>query len=310
MEKVINFAKRNVHILIITALAVLGLIFGSIFDYQISQRLYDPAYPGDAFTILVAGFAEFPTYLLCTFGGAGLIATMPTDKTWKKVLSWVVGLLSIIIATGAGIKTTTEYIVQAEAVKDYTTLLKVLGLLIVLGCSVLVILVVFLKKDKFDKKKLFKTSIFMIAVAGSYVIISNVVKYGVCRPRPLIVFDPESGVAFRNWFVINPFDAFKHGADKDLYLSFPSGHTGAAFTLVGTLPALFALFESTNTKKMEIVGIYTGLVFGLACALGRILSGAHFLADVSMGALLVCIEILVIKELLPVIFRKCGVKDE
>lgn len=311
MEKLLNFGKRNIHLLIAGLLALVGIIVGTFVDFKVSEALYSPSDPGNAFTIIVAGFAEFPCYLFCTFGGIGLIVSMPKDQKWKKILCWIIGILAICISTGLSAKTCAEYLVKFDAVKDFAKILQICGVIFVILCAAAVILVVVLKRNSFDKVKLFKVSIYMICAAAAFVLFSNLVKYIVCRPRPLLVFASENpSDVFRSWFIMKPLDAFKHGADKDLYLSFPSGHTGAGMTLAGCLPVLFSLFKITNTRKFEIIGTYTGVLFMLLCALGRIMCGAHFLADVSMGALLVVIETIALREILPIIFRKAGVKDE
>lgn len=311
MKTLLEFGKRNLHLLIVGVVALVGLILGTALDFKLSSSMYSPTDPGNAFTVIVAGFAEFPCYLFCTFGGVGLIVSMPKDKKWKKVLCWIFGVAAILISTGLGVKTVGEYLVQFEIVKDFEKILKICGIIFALLCSITVVLVVIWKRDLFNKQKLFKVAIYLITIAATYVVLSNVIKYFVCRPRPMLVFassDPTE--IFRNWFIVKPLDAFSHGDAKDLYLSFPSGHTGAAMTVAGSLPILFSLFEVTNKKKFEIIGIYTGLIFAVLCAFGRILCGAHFLSDVSMASLLVVIEIIVIKEVLPIIFRKVGVKNE
>ena len=311
MRRTLEFAKRNIYYLIIAAIAIVGIIIGKFFDFRISESLYSPSDPGNAFQIIFAGFAEFPCYLFCVFGGIGLIVTMPKDKKWKIVLSWIIGLAAILIATGLGVKTTAEYLVKFEIVKDFARILQIIGVALVVICSAGVVALVIWKKDKFNKVKLFKISIYMIALAASFVVFSNIVKYMVCRPRPLLVFAAEKPEAiFRQWYIIKPLSAFGYGEEKDLYLSFPSGHTGAAATLVGFLPMLFSLFNVTNKKRFEIIGVCTGLLFALLTAFARIWCGAHFLADVSMGIFLVMAEIILIKELSPIIFRKVGIKDE
>ena len=156
MRRTLEFAKRNIYYLIIAAVAIVGIIIGKFFDFRISESLYSPSDPGNAFQIIFAGFAEFPCYLFCVFGGIGLIVTMPKDKKWKIVLSWIIGLAAILIATGLGVKTTAEYLVKFEIVKDFARILQIIGVALVVICSAGVVALVIWKKDKFNKIKLFK----------------------------------------------------------------------------------------------------------------------------------------------------------
>lgn len=309
MEKVVNYLKRNLHLLIVGVVALTGLVLAISFDFSFSRVLYDPKDPGNAFEIIVAGFAEFPCYLFCVFGGIGLIVTMPKDKKSKVVFSWIIGLLAILVATGLGAKTAGEYVVKGfECVKGYEKALQIPAIALVIVCAGLVVLFTYLKRDKFNKKQFFKVSIMMIILAATYVIISNAVKYSISRPRPYFVFASENPLeVFRPWYIPDFLGAVKGG---DTVKSFPSGHTGAAMAVAGFLPLFFSLFKTTNSKRFEIIGVYSGLLFAIIVAFGRIMCGAHFLGDVSMGSLLVVIEIIVIKEVMPIIFKKFGVKDE
>lgn len=305
MNKFLNYLKMNVHIFVVLLIALIGLIVGSFKDFDISKALYNTTDPGNVFTILVAGFAEFPCYLFCVFGGIGLIVSLPECKKGLKIFAYIIGIIAIAIATGLGAKTCAEYLSNFKAVEDFATLLKILGIAITVLCAGAIVVVMALKGKKLNKEQLFKVSIFLITITATFILFSNVIKYCISRPRPLLVFNSENPLeTYEPWYIPHFLQAFKMGDAKDLYKSCPSGHTGSAAVVCFALPALFTLFNKTNTKKFMVIGVYTGLLFTLIIALGRILCGAHFLSDVSLGALLVCIEILIINAVFKKIFSK------
>jgi membrane-associated phospholipid phosphatase len=78
------------------------------------------------------------------------------------------------------------------------------------------------------------------------------------------------------------FDGVPDGMMNDYHNSFPSGSTALAFLSAGFLSATFsAEYHDSKWKVPVIVGAYT-LATGIASF--RIISGAHFLTDVFVGA--------------------------
>lgn len=76
----------------------------------------------------------------------------------------------------------------------------------------------------------------------------------------------------------------KLAADRDRYLSFPSGHTTMAFTGASFASYVFWILNPDSKWKVPV----SILSFGLASttAVFRVLSGNHFISDVLAGACL------------------------
>ena len=91
-----------------------------------------------------------------------------------------------------------------------------------------------------------------------------------------------------------------YNVSKEEFKSFPSGHAGA--TLLLSLTAAFAPLLDNRIKKNHLVLFYSGAVITLLVCYARILVGAHFLSDVSMGALLTTIFTYIANE--AIIFYK------
>ena len=93
--------------------------------------------------------------------------------------------------------------------------------------------------------------------------------------------------------VLSEFIDESHCKNKVRYMSFPSGHTGVAFSLAAALfaemtfstdPKFFDV-RITNKKTRNFIK-YAGLFVASAISIHRISKGYHYFGDVLMGALL------------------------
>ncbi|MEX2133504.1 MAG: phosphatase PAP2 family protein, partial [Acidimicrobiia bacterium] len=75
--------------------------------------------------------------------------------------------------------------------------------------------------------------------------------------------------------------------------SFPSGHTGAAFTLYGILALI--VFWNTRRTLPRILAVAGAVIIPVSVAVARLYRGMHYLSDVVVGAGLgiVCIFVVV-----------------
>ena len=105
--------------------------------------------------------------------------------------------------------------------------------------------------------------IILSVIVGAAAI--HALKYGIARPRPLTAFAPLLVAGERYIHVVG--EALHHR-------SFPSGHAQAAASVFAYLWRLYPRYA-----------VCWGLGIGLA-ALGRVYVGAHFPADVLVGACL------------------------
>lgn len=97
-------------------------------------------------------------------------------------------------------------------------------------------------------------------------ILSNIIKTFTNSPRPLEVYDKIKD------FSIN----FVPGVDVHRFMSFPSGHTAAAFAML-----FFLLFISKNTFHRVTV-----LLLSVSVAISRVYLFQHFTKDVLVASLL------------------------
>ncbi|MDE7433548.1 MAG: phosphatase PAP2 family protein [Mycoplasmoidaceae bacterium] len=71
---------------------------------------------------------------------------------------------------------------------------------------------------------------------------------------------------------------------EDITKSFPSGHETMAAVGFYSLIILPLTVRSLNTTKSKIICITTAVAGSGIVAIGRILAGAHYLSDVTMGS--------------------------
>ena len=91
------------------------------------------------------------------------------------------------------------------------------------------------------------------------------------------------------------------GMPSDIYKSFPSGHTSAA-----TMAILFGFVPSILEKKKSTVVLVwiVSIAFPVLVAFSRMVVGAHFLSDVTIGALTTIVGYIVGAILSPMIVKK------
>ena len=76
-----------------------------------------------------------------------------------------------------------------------------------------------------------------------------------------------------------------YDAGADWYKSFPSGHTSAG-AMVITLTLIPSIFAKTNTLAKKVITYTVVVLYVIAVAISRIVVGAHFLTDVTFGAMI------------------------
>lgn len=112
-------------------------------------------------------------------------------------------------------------------------------------------------------------------------IIINIIKIPWARPRMRMI--TAQNQVFQPWWVIGS-DMKDHlmalGIAAEEFKSFPSGHTGnaACALLLGVLPVI-----CQKLKGKENLLFFIGVIFTLTVAFSRIIVGAHFLTDVTIG---------------------------
>ena len=94
-------------------------------------------------------------------------------------------------------------------------------------------------------------------------------------------------IGFLPWY--KTFDDYKlmiekYGIDAGEFRSFPSGHSILSISMVFILQSLSWFSAKLKNKKMLLGAM--GLVFAMIIMFTRLVLGAHYLSDVSAGAII------------------------
>lgn len=249
---------------------IVCMIIGTCFDYQISQTLYDP---NNTIGIFLASYGQLPAMLCCAIGGTLWIRIADKKKTWK----WICSILGGIVLNALAIMGITM-----------DPMLYIEGMPILLSLTIAFILtgladMLILRYTKGTDIRTIKYFIILIVgVMFIEMMLINLVKIPWGRPRMrMIAIQPEA--SFQPWWVIGS-EMKDHlmalGVAAEEFKSFPSGHTGnaAVAMLLGVLPMVCPKLKGKERSLFLI-----GLIFAMMVAGSRIIMGAHFLSDVTIG---------------------------
>lgn len=270
------------EIIIGLCISIVMIVFGSLFDKDISYFLY--GYDKNPyFSIIISGIAELPTSLALVFSACLMFFCAPKEN--KKMFRFI-RIASIIVAIfGAvySVNTTKNIYLVAGNTGNLKTP-------VIIIASILVAALTFFfsytssklsKKEGIETQFLFKCAFAIFLIIIMELIIANILKYLASRPRPLIIFEESHGISFKNWYEWNPFYSITHGDD---FKSLPSAHTASASIYSAILP-IFLLMSNRckNNRKLQVGAFYLGIFWGLITAYARMCAGAHFLSDTGLG---------------------------
>lgn len=262
--------------LVVIGILALMLIVGSLFDYQLSSALYDST---SFFALVFAGYGQYPV----TLSVSACAALLWHKGIVSKVFSVFLEVLAVFLAV----------VDPLVGIKGMNIIFIVIIALLVTALNTLFFYN--LGKNK-DRKTINRYVAALLIVTFCSLILVNVIKVFFQRPRMrMIAVTPEA--SFQNWWVMG-CDNYEFlrglGIEAEEFKSFPSGHSANAAILLIIMGAL-PLLEEKYYEKRNIL-FFGALVFVLLVAFSRIVAGAHFLSDVTMGIFVTFVfEIIVLK---------------
>ncbi len=274
------------------ALLVVLLAVGTFADYQIAQAIYAPDNPT---VIFISSLGLIPlVYPICFLLGVLAQRSLVSQKTQIVRIAGVV--LCVLLAAIAGALITRSLLSIRDGFGGLTgTELPSLARAGI-GCVVGIALCAlgYSAGKKNDTKDLARRVIVVVVVLVASYLVLEVVKNVMARPRPRTLFAGYEGIVFSPWysqtFGIEQFME-TYGLEKDAFKSFPSGHSLQAISLLATFYGLGLVYPSLRQKLGIMLAVE--FVFGLTIMFCRMVLGAHFLSDVSVGALVGVIAFLI-----------------
>ena len=270
--------SMRIPLIIALGIAVMGIIFGSFFDLNISTAI---ASPTNKFALTISaigptiGFAA-----VAAMGGGFIVFGLQKDKYHiaLRILFFVLAVacygVSVYYPAGEYFGINGFYEAAPKWVGYLIVILPEAGAMV--GGY-------FLFKDYKNDKMwiifLIIVGLLLIALLG----IIPMLKDTMHRPRYRTI--STTPVDFYNWWepCKNYKDLMKEfGIESDNFKSYPSGHTAEAAIFL--VPTVFLPLANDKFKKAQLPIFLGGCALVLLVALARILAAAHYLSDVSFGA--------------------------
>lgn len=259
------FKGRNLAI--VYGICAVLMAAGTFLDFRISSMIVHEESMYGRFFLL---FGQFPV-MLCGFAASAmLLRSLPQEGT-EKIIFQVLSAGGIL----GGLIGVKEIVENASGIG---MILYILAELII-ACALFYI--VYRSCDTRNPAKLRRTALFILFTVLVTTVIVAFIKIPWGRPRYRSVIAVKD-LEYQPWYVIGKKtrDAFEGILDHEEFKSFPSGHTASAayiltlVTLKNVIPAL---------KGQENLLMIIGFTWIILTGLARIVSGAHFLTDVTAG---------------------------
>lgn len=284
--------KKSYFIIYVFAfvLLVIGLILGSIYDLNISKSIVNT---GSTFGMICASFGEIPGWcMIGMFGVISIKSGIQINKKVYKILLIIFGVLLIGV---------NFYLMFADMNSSHNGFKEISNIWIRLLISfVIEALIVFIGFKVINTKniKMLLWSLLILMLAFYIPLgITFITKSLVYRPRFRLICNGYEGYRveelFKNWYDfknkfaqnVYPIDVVK----SDEFKSFPSGHSFVSMSsvLLFYIPLLNEKIKNKEWIRYLILVIC--VLYGLLIEFSRVLYGAHYLSDVTIGGLLAII---------------------
>ena len=279
-------------ILIAWFVAVIGVILGSFYDFNISSAI---ASASNGFALTISAIGPTIGFAGVAAMGGGFIALIVKGK-YHIALKVLFGVLATCCLGVAIYYPAGEYF---GVNGFYGAAPEWVGYLIVIVPeSAAMVGGYFLFKDCANKNMWIVFCIIIVLLLIALLAVIPTIKDNMRRPR-FRALAQYSDVAFHNWW--EPFKEYKDyivahpEIPHDNFKSFPSGHTAEASILL--VCVTFLPLANKKFEKIQLPVFIGSCVLVILVALARILAAAHFLSDVSTGAFIIITLLLIANEI-------------
>ncbi|MBP3204868.1 MAG: phosphatase PAP2 family protein [Lachnospiraceae bacterium] len=261
------------------------LTIGTFYDETIEVAVYSP---NNILAKIVTSTGAYPFFAFAVLFIGALCETIIRSK-WKKPVKVILCIPFYLIATFVGF-------IGAGALVDRDCLGGIFPVLnrnipVMVGISLISIPLLLVLGHRLagkTKDRLLARRIvcLLIILACSYAVM-QMCKGTFQRPRYRLVVLGYDGIAFEPWYA--PFHGAEglianFGVDKGDFRSFPSGHSILSMSVIFILQSL-TWFSAKLKNRKFILGVI-GFLFAVTIMFTRMVLGAHYLSDVSAGAMI------------------------
>lgn len=274
-----RFYSRT-DVLVIFGIGAVMLLVGSVADLPVSTALFEP---GAGWANLLAAIGEWPAGFGLIVAGVLLVQGRNRKRVLRRRAQAGAGGLLVLLGTAMVSFLPTMHLNLPAAV------LVLAGAVLSAGAAVGTWA---LTRER-TPRELIRFSVGLIVLIVGEMIIVNLIKIGWSRPR-MRLLDLSSEHSFTPWWIVGSeqkAEALAQGVSSEEFKSFPSGHTANAAILLYLAPML--AWMSERGRQLIRPAVYIGLGWTVAVAASRIVLGAHFLTDVTIGLMITFLAVLI-----------------
>ena len=282
--------NMRIPLLVVLGVAIVGIILGSFLDLNISKAI---ASSNSTIGLLLSAIGPTIGFAGVAVMGGGFIrfAIKGEYNIFLKILFLVLALacfgVSLYYPAGEYFGINGFYGSTPEWV-GY--------LIVILPELAAVVLGYFLFKECENKKMWIIFVIVIVLLVFALLVVIPTLKDIIHRPRYRLIVATD--VEFHNWW--EPCKNYKdlitlYNTSSDNFKSYPSGHTAEASILLVT--TLFLPLAGEKFKKYQKPLFIASCCLIAIVAFARILAAAHFLSDVSTGATVMVLLLVIANEI-------------
>lgn len=250
---------RKTYKYTLLVISVLLVIF-AFTDLQISNAIYNS---NSSFGMIFEAIGEFPAAVIATFYTVSLMLTRNKEKSVKYNLrtgGYIILLLLFALMAA---------MLPVKYFNGPTVLIPIIATL-----YIVISYIIAKKYSSTNREELRNAAIVGILTFVFVVITFNLVKMGWGRERYRHMIATGSFEGFSLWFTPQ-----KLTTDNE-FMSFPSGHSANAAIMIW-ITLIPTFITSLREKKNWFIGF--SLLWILVVPISRIMVGAHFASDVTIG---------------------------
>ncbi len=297
-----SFINKNLKILIAYIALFVLILIGTFADLQISMSFAvlkkGEYYTHSFFAALLEILGEMPVYILPSTA-IFVIMRYFLSQNLSKAKRYVTIIVSFLIVLGLNYYAGSKFFAYA---RNYMSLEWIFSgvfpyILYAFFSIIFTILWYMLSMYLGNEKNLKNLAICALIVIFTAIlsqIVTQSVKPIFLRIRYRYMNELGDFSKYSAWYQINANNIVGKIANKDNFLSFPSGHaTAAAMTF--TLTIFISYFGKFKNKIISSAIKTIGILYPVLVAFSRIEAGAHFLTDVCFGLVITLTAMLVSK---------------
>lgn len=268
------------------SLSIIGvlLVIFAFTDLQISNSVYNQT---SKFGAIFEAIGEFPAAVIATFCTVSLMLTRNKERSVKYNLRTVGYIVLLILFSLMAAMLPVKYF------NGPTFLIPLLAILYI-GLSYIIA-----KKYATTNKEELRNAAIVGVLTFVFVIIAfNLIKMGWGRERYRHMVEIGAFEGFSMWFIPQGFTL-----DNE-FMSFPSGHSANAAIMIW-ITLIPTFITSLKPKKNWFIGF--AILWILLVPVSRVIVGAHFASDITMGVTISLIIFTILKEKY---IEQCDIKNE